>query len=105
MYFIIYNHINNINKVYKECMRMLDLIKIENQEGYCREIYKDKNTSRLYSRHINDRYSKGVYVNHWNTFTGEPDCPLKDGIEIKINNQLFVIERDSWTDWAIEKEV
>lgn len=83
---------------------MLDLIKIEDQTGNCREIYKDKNTNRLYSRHINDRASKGVYVNHWNTFTGEPDCPLKDGTRIKINDQLFTIKRDSFTDWAIEKE-
>ncbi len=83
---------------------MLDLIKIEDQTGNCREIYKDKNTKKLYCRHLNNRYSKGVYVNHWNTFTGEPDCPLKDGTRIKINNQLFIIERDSFTDWAIEKE-
>ncbi|MFA7157506.1 MAG: hypothetical protein WC123_07475 [Bacilli bacterium] len=83
---------------------MLDLIKIEDQPGYCREIYKDKNTNRLYCRHIDNRYSKGVYVNNWSTFNGsEPDCPLKDGTEIKINNELFIVERDSWTDWAIEK--
>lgn len=84
---------------------MLDLIKIEDQMGCCREIYKDKNTNRLYSRHINNRYSKGVYVNYWNTFNGyEPDCPLKDGTEIRIDDQLFVIKRDAWSDWAIEKQ-
>ena len=82
---------------------MLDLIKIEEQTGQCRVNYQDKNTKRFYSRHIKDRYSKGIYVNHWNTFTGEPDCPLKNGTEIKIDDQLFIIERDSFTDWAIEK--
>ena len=84
---------------------MLDLIKIEEQTGYCREIYKDKNTGSLYSRHMNDGYSSGIYVNHWNTFNGsEPDCPLKDGTKIKIENQIFIIERDEFTGWAIERE-
>lgn len=83
---------------------MLDLVKFEEQTGYCREIYKDKNTNKLYSRHINNKYSKGVYVNFWNTFNGEPDCPLKDGTKIKIENQMFVIERDEFTGWAIERE-
>ena len=84
---------------------MLDLIKIEDQTGYCREIYQDKNTKRLYCRHLKNRYSKGVYVNFWNTFNGcETDCPLKDGTEIKIENQMYIINRDEYTDWAIEKE-
>jgi len=83
---------------------MLDLIKIGDQTGCCREIYKDKNTGKLYSRHLNNRHSKGRYVNFWNTFNGyEPDCPLKDGVELQINTQLFVIERDLWSGWAIEK--
>jgi predicted Zn-ribbon and HTH transcriptional regulator len=85
-------------------LTLLELIKIEDQKHYCREIYKDKNTKRLYCRHINDRYSKGVYVNHWNTFNGEPDCPLRNGVQITIGNQTFVIERDQFTDWAIERE-
>lgn len=84
---------------------MLDLIKIEEQTGYCREIYKDRNTNRLYCRHLKNRYSKGVYVNFWNTFTGEPDCPLKNGTKIKIGSQEFIIERDKFTDWAIEKSI
>lgn len=84
---------------------MLNLIKIEEQTGYCREIYKDKSTNRLYCRHLNNRYSKDVYVNFWNTFNGyEPDCPLKDGVEIKIGNQLLTIEKDEFTGWAIERE-
>jgi len=86
-------------------MKMLDLIKSEEQHGYCRDIYRDKNTNMLYCRHLNNRYAKGVYVNHWNTFTGEPDCPLKDGTHIKIDNNLFIIKRYEFTDWAIEKEI
>jgi hypothetical protein len=83
---------------------LLDLIKIEEQKGNCRDIYQDKNTNRLYCRHLNNRYSKGVYVNFWNTFNGyEPDCPLKNETEIKIGDQLFVIERDEWSGWAIER--
>lgn len=83
---------------------MLDLIKVEEQTYYCREIYEDKNTNKLYCRHVNDRYSKGIYVNHWDTFNGEPDCPLKNGIEIRMGNQAFIIERDEYTGWAIERE-
>ena len=85
---------------------MLNLIKIADQTGYCREIYKDVNTGRFYCRHLENRYSKGVYVNFWNTFNGEePDCPLKDGTEIKIENEMFIIERDEYTGWAIERKL
>lgn len=83
---------------------MLDLVKVEEQPGWCRVIYREKTTDKLFCRHLSDRYSKGVYVNHWNTFNGEePDCPLKNGTEIRIGDQLFVIERDEYTGWAIER--
>ena len=81
----------------------LNLEFVELQNGFCREIYKDKNTNRLYCRMLNNRAKKDVYVNHWATFTGEPDCPLRDGVEIQIDNNNYIIHRDDWTDWAIEK--
>lgn len=83
---------------------MLDLVKVDEQPGNCREIYQDKNTKRLYCRIVNDFYSKGRRVNHWCTFNIEPDCPLKDGTEIKISDKFYLVERDEWSDWAIEKE-
>lgn len=84
---------------------VLNLVKVEEQPGNCRDIYEDIKTKRLYSRHLNDRLKRGVYVNHWNTFTVEPDCPLKDGTEIRIGNDCFKIHRDKWSDWAIEQPV
>lgn len=85
--------------------KVLILEKVEDQTGYCREIYKDKKTGNLYSRHIGSRYSKDVYVNHWNTFVGEPDCPLANDTFIKIDNERFIIERDEWSGWAIEHKI
>ena len=84
---------------------ILNLELVEVQHGFCREIYKDKNTNRLYCRMLNNRAKKNLYVNHWTTFINEPESPLKNGVKIKIDNNNYIIHRDEWTDWAIEKVI
>ena len=80
----------------------LNLELVELQSDFCREIYKDKNTSRLYCRMLNNRAKKDVYVNCWTTFINEPENPLRHGVKIQIDNSNYIIHRDKWTNWAIE---
>ena len=81
---------------------VLELEFVEEQSGFCRTIFREKDTKNLFCRFNQIPFRGDKLVNHWCSFFNEPDSPLKDGVEIFIGDEHFKIKRDGYYDWAVE---
>ncbi|OFY44000.1 MAG: hypothetical protein A2X18_07680 [Bacteroidetes bacterium GWF2_40_14] len=83
------------------------------ESGFCYDVYKIVNSKRMLCRQDE---GKGLIT--WTTFTGEPDCPVRDDILIEVienkeviavehnvkGNGYFYAEKKFPFSWEIERE-
>ena len=71
----------NFTKVDK---KIIEVVKVGENSGFCREYYQDKKTKRFYAKvtPTDDKENYDWYSTSENY--GEPCCPIKDGISFKI---------------------